>query len=100
MVFEIAEIDVTPGQEDDFEKAVAEASLYFKEAQGYQSLALNRSVEYPSRYRLVVGWDTVDDHMVTFRESPGFQEWRRLASPFFAEPPRVEHVQTVFQAKD
>ncbi len=100
MVFEIAEIDVIAGQEADFEQAVAEASQYFQAAKGYNSLELNRSVENTSRYRLVVGWDTVEDHMVTFRESDSFQQWRKLASPFFAEAPRVEHVHTVFQAND
>ena len=98
MIFEIAEIDITAGHEADFEQAVEQASVHFKTATGYCSLSLNRSVEHPSRYRLVVGWESVEDHMVTFRESEGFQEWRRLASPHFATPPRVEHVQKVFTA--
>lgn len=98
MIYEIAEIDVIAGQESAFEKAVQQASQHFKAAQGYCSLALNRSIENPSRYRLVVGWNSVEDHMVAFRESPGFQEWRKLASPHFSAPPRVEHVECVFTA--
>lgn len=98
MIYEIAEIDVTPGSEADFETAVAEASAHFRQAQGCRSLKLHRGIEYPARYRLVVGWDSVDDHMVTFRDSAGFQEWRRLASPFFASAPRVEHVSCVLDA--
>ena len=100
MIYEIAEIEVTAGSEVAFENAVAQASPLFKSAQGYCSLALNRSSEFPQRYRLVVGWETIEDHMVTFRESDGFQEWRRLASPHFASPPRVEHVRVVFNAED
>ena len=98
MIHEIAEIEITEGKEADFENAVEAASKYFKAAKGYISLKLTRSSEHPSRYRLVVGWETLEDHIVTFRESPGFQEWRKLAGPFFASPPKVEHVNKVFTA--
>jgi len=98
MVFEIAEIDIKPGQEKDFEAAVAEAAEHFKRAAGCHSLELLRIVERPSAYRLVVGWGTVDDHMVTFRNSPAFQEWRKLAGPHFATPPKVEHAGVVLKA--
>jgi heme-degrading monooxygenase HmoA len=98
MVHEIAEIEITEGKEADFENAVEVASKYFKAAKGYNSLRLTRSIEYPSRYRLVVGWETLEDHILTFRESPGFQEWRKLAGPFFTSPPKVEHVNKVFTA--
>jgi hypothetical protein len=36
-------------------------------------------------------WDSVDDHMVGFRLSPAFTEWRAIVGPFFAEPPVMEH---------
>ena len=98
MIYEIAEIDVRPGTETQFEAAVAEASAQFRTAEGCRSLKLERGIEHPGRYRLVVGWDTVDHHMVTFRNSEGFQVWRNLASPFFAAPPRVEHVGCVLEA--
>ena len=98
MVFEIAQIDITPGQEAAFEAAVAEAAPYFKAAKGCRSLKLERSVENPGHYRLVVGWDTVEDHMVTFRQSDAFQAWRNLAGPHFAGAPQVEHVTTVLDA--
>ena len=92
MVYEIATIEVKEGSEAAFEAAVKEASPYFKTAKGCNGMALHRSVEQPSRYCLVVNWETVEDHMVHFRNSPEFQEWRRLASPHFAAPPSVEHV--------
>ena len=98
MIHEIAEIHITEGKEADFEAAVETASKYFKAAEGYVSLSLTRSIEQPSKYRLVVGWETLEDHTVTFRESQGFQEWRKLAGPFFNSPPQVEHVATVFTA--
>lgn len=98
MIHEIAEIEVIAGSEEAFEAAVAAAAPHFRAAKGCRSLRLERSIENLGRYRLVVGWDHVEDHMVTFRESEGFQHWRTLASPHFASPPRVDHVVTVVNA--
>lgn len=98
MIFEIAEIEVHAGQEEQFESAVAQASPLFRQARGCRSMKLERGIEHPSRYRLVVGWNSVDDHMLTFRNSESFQRWRELAGPFFASPPKVEHVSCVLDA--
>lgn len=95
MIHEIAEIEVIAGHEAAFEAAVADAAPNFQAARGCRSFALDRSIERPQVYRLVVGWDSVEDHMVHFRESDGFQAWRALAGPHFASPPRVEHVARV-----
>jgi quinol monooxygenase YgiN len=92
IVYEIAEIDVRPGEEIAFEAAVVKAAPLFKKAKGCRSLELHRTVERPSTYRLFVGWDSIEDHTVSFRSSAEFVEWRRIASPYFASPPRVEHV--------
>lgn len=98
MVFEIAEIEVKAGAEAAFEDGVRRAAPLFQAAKGYRSFALQRTVERPNVYRLVVGWATVENHMVDFRESPAFQEWRALVGPHFAAPPRVEHAAVVFEA--
>lgn len=97
MITEIALIDIIPGHEADFEAAVAAARPHFQAAQGALSLDLERSVENPSRYRLVVGWADVEAHTVAFRASEGFQAWRSLAGPYFAAPPHVEHTERVFK---
>lgn len=97
MIHEIASIEVKPGSEADFEAAVAKAVPLFKSAAGCQSMKLVRSIETPARYHLVVGWNSVEDHMVTFRESPAFQQWRALAGPHFASPPQVEHIATAVE---
>lgn len=89
MFIEIAEITVTDPA--GFEAAVAKARPHFLAAEGCHGLTLHRVVETPDVYRLVVTWRAVDDHMVTFRASEGFQAWRALASPFFASPPKVTH---------
>ena len=95
MVLEIAQVDIKPGQEAEFEVGVAKAAPLFKRAKGYKSLSLQRSMEKPSRYRLFIGWDTVENHTVDFRGSADFQEWRKLVGHCFASPPEVEHVREV-----
>jgi heme-degrading monooxygenase HmoA len=95
MIFEMAEIEVKPGEEAAFEAGVAKAVFLFKRAKGCHGVQLQRLIEKPSKYRLVVKWETVEDHTVHFRGSEDFQEWRRLVGPSFASAPAVEHTQTV-----
>ncbi|NSL42786.1 antibiotic biosynthesis monooxygenase family protein [Streptomyces sp. 8P21H-1] len=95
MITKIAQIEILPGQEDAFEKAVTEALPLFLAADGCDGVDLQRSVEHPSRYRLMVRWETVKHHTVTFRASDAFTRWRALAGPHFAAPPKVEHVYPV-----
>ncbi len=92
MITEIVEIEVKPGEEAAFEAAVAEAIPVFCRSKGCRGMELTRTIERPSKYRLFVKWETLDDHLVHFRGSENFQEWRRLVGPHFASPPLVEHV--------
>ena len=92
MVVEIAQIEIKPGLEAEFEAGVAKAAPLFKRAKGCTAMNLQRSLEKPGRYRLFVTWDTVEDHTVDFRDSADFQEWRKLVAHCFAQPAEVEHV--------
>jgi quinol monooxygenase YgiN len=93
MVFEIAQIEVKPGMEAEFEAGVQKAAPLFQRAKGCSGMELHRSIEKPSRYRLYVQWATVEDHTVAFRGSADFQEWRKLVGHCFASPPEVEHTE-------
>ena len=95
MILEIAQIDVKGGMEAEFEAGVSKAAPLFKRAKGCTGMTLQRSTEKPSRYRLFVNWDTVENHTQDFRGSPDFQEWRKLVGHCFASPPDVEHVKEV-----
>ena len=52
MFLEIAQVDIKPGQEAEFEAGVAKAAPLFQRAKGCRAMSLQRSVEKPSRYRL------------------------------------------------
>lgn len=94
---EIAEIDVVPGQEPLFVRAVREAVPLFKRAKGCLSMELRDTHEVPSRFRLLVEWETLEDHTVAFRESDDYVAWRALVSRYFADVPRVEHAARVLK---
>jgi heme-degrading monooxygenase HmoA len=92
MIFEMAQIEIKPGMESAFENGVAQAVPLFQRAPGCRGVQLLKSIEQPSRYTLMVTWESVDAH-THFRESQDFPEWRRLVGGFFASPPQVGHVQ-------
>src|ERR1700736_5215646 len=98
MITEIAHIEIKPGSEKDFEAAVAKARAAFGRPLGFHGFELHRSIEKPQRYRLLVKWETLENHTVDFRGSENFAEWRGLVGQYFASPPEVEHTQTVVSA--
>jgi len=95
MVLEVAILNVRPGQEAEFEHAFCQAALIISSMKGYQSHELQRCIETPSRYVLLVRWLTLEDHTVGFRGSPEYQEWRRLLHHFYDPFPVVEHFRRV-----
>lgn len=95
MILEIAQIEVLPGTEAQFEEGVRQARAVFAAAQGCGGIELHRSLEFPQRYRLLVRWATLDDHMVVFRNSDLFPQWRALVQACFAAPPQLEHITQV-----
>ncbi|HWE59619.1 MAG TPA: antibiotic biosynthesis monooxygenase [Solirubrobacteraceae bacterium] len=91
MILERAILQVRPGSEQDFEAAVTQAKEVIAQAGGFRSLRLQRGIEQPSTYLLLVEWNSVEDHVQGFRESELFVRWRELIGPYFATAPEVEH---------
>lgn len=100
MIRELAEIDIKPGHEQAFEEAAVTAKGLFLASKGCLAFRLHRSMEQPSRYRMFVEWETIEDHMIEFRNSESFLEWRRLCGPHFQNPPRVEHLVVVVDGRN
>ena len=95
MILELALLDVRPGEENAFEAAFAQAQSIIASMQGYVSHELQRCVENPSRYVLLVRWQTLSDHTEGFRGSSEYQEWKRLLHHFYDPFPTVEHFEPV-----
>jgi quinol monooxygenase YgiN len=52
---------------------------------------MTRGVESPSKFTLLVEWESIDAHIENFRATDRFQTWRGLIGPFFDGAPLVEH---------
>ncbi len=95
MVLEVAILDIKPGQSQDFETAFGQAQAIISSMKGYVSHQLQKCLEKPNRYILLVNWQTLEDHTQGFRGSAEYQEWRRLLHHFYDPFPEVEHYELV-----
>ena len=78
MITEIAQIDVKPGTEKDFEAAVAKARPLFLRAKGGKGFELHKSIEKPSRYRCWQGgtrWKITPSSSGVLRTSRRGVDW-------------------------
>ena len=99
MILEIADIRIRPGQQAAFEEAIERgARTVISRAQGVHGYKVNKGIESPERYLLMIWWETLEDHTVKFRGGPLFPEWRAIVGPFFASPPSVEHYTVVTES--
>lgn len=95
MILEVATLDVRDGQSAAFEVAFAEAKAIIAAMPGFDRLDLQRCIENPRRYVLLVGWDRLEDHTEGFRGSPEYEQWRTLLHHFYDPFPTVEHYEPV-----
>ena len=92
MIVELADLRIHPGQNVAFEEAVERGvAAVVAHAHGFRGYKLHRGIESPERYVLQAFWETLEDHTVTFRQGPLFEEWRAFLAPFVVAPPVVEH---------
>ena len=98
MITEHALLEVAPGQEPEFVEAMEQATAIIAASPGFISLRVERCVERPSGFLLLVEWETVEAHTEGFRNSEAYQEWRALLHHFYDPAPVVEHFETVVRA--
>jgi heme-degrading monooxygenase HmoA len=92
MILEIADIRIPPGQQAAFDEAIQRGlKTVVSTAKGFRGFKVNKSIETPERYVLMIYWETLENHTVDFRGGPLFAQWRAIVGPFFAQPPMVEH---------
>jgi heme-degrading monooxygenase HmoA len=91
MILEVAILDIGRGTCEDFEAAFREVSPIISSIPGYILHELRRCLEKPSRYILLVRWQTLEAHTIDFRQSPEYQRWRTRLHCFYDPFPAVEH---------
>ena len=100
MIHEVTVLTVDLSQSSAFEAVVASCSGLFSEASGCKSMRLGRTVETAGLYELRVGWETYDDHVISFRNSEAYEVWRSRVGPFFKTGPSVSHIELVAEYFD
>jgi len=91
LILEVAILDVKPGNSSAFEAAFRQAEPIINSMKGHVSHELQRCIEKPDRYILLVRWERLEDHTEGFRKSPEYQAWKRLLHHFYDPFPVVEH---------
>lgn len=95
MILEVAILDIKASLSKEFEIAFQTASPIIASMSGYISHELQRCVETPNRYILLVRWQTLEDHTIGFRRSAEYQRWRLLLHHFYDPFPTVEHYEMI-----
>jgi heme-degrading monooxygenase HmoA len=92
VILEIADIRIPPGQQAAFDEAIQRGlETVLSKSKGVRGWKVNKGLDSPERYILMVFWETLEDHTIGFRQGPLFAQWRAIVGPFFAQPPVVEH---------
>jgi heme-degrading monooxygenase HmoA len=95
VITEHALLDVVPGRENEFVGAMERAKSLISASPGFVSLRVERCLERPSRFLLLVEWERLEDHTEGFRGSPAYEEWRAALHHFYNPFPVVEHFEPV-----
>jgi len=98
VITEHAILEVKPGKEDEFVTAMDHAKTIIAASPGFVSLRVERCLERPGRFLLLVLWARLEDHTEGFRGSAAYEEWRALLHHFYDPFPEVEHFEQVVTA--
>jgi len=95
VITEHAILPVIPGRETEFVEAMGQAKAIISASPGFISLRLERCIEQPSQFLLLVQWESLEAHTEGFRGSEGYQAWRAMLHHFYDPFPVVEHFETL-----
>ncbi len=90
---------VKDGLETDFEFSFKQASSLISSINGYLSHELHKCIEVKGKYLLLIRWETLEAHTVTFRSSPKYKQWKQLLHHYYEPFPTVEHFEEVILDK-
>jgi heme-degrading monooxygenase HmoA len=96
MVLEVAVLNIKPGMEQQFEANFAIAQKIISSMPGYRSHQLQKCIENPGQYLLLVNWTKLEDHTIGFRKSAKYQQWKKRLHHFYASFPSVEHYTSIY----
>ncbi|MFB9327145.1 antibiotic biosynthesis monooxygenase family protein [Paenibacillus aurantiacus] len=95
MILEVAILNVKQEMNDSFVATFKQASSIIASMKGYIRHELQRCLEREGQYVLLVWWETLEDHVEGFRQSDGYQEWKRQLHHYYDPFPVVEHYENI-----
>ena len=98
MITEHALLSVLPGRERAFMEAMEHAKDLIASSPGFVSLRVERGIERPACFLLLVEWETLEDHTERFRGSAAYEQWRAALHHYYDPFPVVEHYEAVVTA--
>lgn len=88
MILEIAFIEIAKHHQSEFELAARKAvDEIMSLSSGFIDFEMCRGIEEESTYVFTIRWETLEDHIVGFRESELFRKWRAAIGPYFENSP-------------
>ena len=95
MVTEVATFQAIPGKEEAFAAGIQRGGEVIQLYPGCRSFSVQRCIEDPARFILIIQWDSLETHTEGFRASPLFAEYRSHISGLFLDKPVVHHYQAL-----
>ena len=96
MLLEVAILNIKQGRSDEFEQSFSKASAIISSMDGYIEHRLQKCIESPDQYILLVQWESLEHHEIGFRQSEQYQEWKSLLHHYYDPFPVVEHYTEVY----
>ena len=96
MILEVAILNVIPGKTAEFEDSFRDSSEIISSMKGWLGHQLQKCLEVPNRYILLVRWEKLEDHTEGFRKSSEYQLWKDLLHHYYDPFPTVVHYKKIF----
>jgi heme-degrading monooxygenase HmoA len=80
---------------EDFIESFQQAGAIINKVKGYISHSLQQCLEEDHRFLLTVKWETLEDHVIGFRKSAEYENWKALLHHFYHPFPVVEHFTSI-----
>ena len=70
MILELADIRIQPGKQAQFDAAIQKGvETVISKAKGFRGYKINKGIETPERYVLMIFWETLENHTGDSRKS-------------------------------
>jgi heme-degrading monooxygenase HmoA len=95
MVIEAVIMTIKTDRLAAFEAAMPKAAEVSASTPGYISHEILRCVETPGRYIYIIRWESIDAHLINYRQSPRRDQFRKIIEEFLDKPNFAEHYEAV-----